>query len=231
MSTRDRKYRGPIEDTSWPEALEANVVEQEPSPRIHGYDVQADLARHYGFVDTFYLALAGELPGDMQRRAFDVTLQFLAPAWIGRAPTHAACVVRLCGADAAGVSSAGTVALAEQARYAVEAHRPLLEWLDGRGGTWPDGFSARGVAERQSVQRLKEALPEAMELSVFDHDPTLLAALIAVLHALGLGCASRIVGVWVCAQLPCLMGEAAYVEPLGFDAYPMDLPSFRYTEE
>src|SRR5262245_48707929 len=81
---------GPVEAYPWPEKLEARVVTPGDAPRLHGYDVEADLCAHYSFVETVLLSLTGELPSEPQAAAFDVALQFLGPLSVAHASTHAA---------------------------------------------------------------------------------------------------------------------------------------------
>jgi hypothetical protein len=75
------KVSGPIEQQKWSEHLEAHVVDDRGPLRVHGYDVESDLARHYRFSDVVYLTLTGELPDDARSRAFEIALCFLLPRW------------------------------------------------------------------------------------------------------------------------------------------------------
>jgi hypothetical protein len=101
------------------------VVTPGSEPRVHGYDVERDLARHYRFSDVTLLALVGRLPSDEQFEAFDAAMSFLAPLPITEAPTHAAVLARICGAQSSGVIGAAAVALAER-REAVGRLRAAL---------------------------------------------------------------------------------------------------------
>ena len=89
-------HRGPLDDVEWPKKLPAHVVTAGPAPRVHGYDVENDLARHYSFSDAIYLSLVGELPNDATSRAFEIALHFLAPVSAAEAPSHAAILARFC---------------------------------------------------------------------------------------------------------------------------------------
>jgi hypothetical protein len=59
----------------------------------------------------------------------------------------------------------------------------------------------------------------------------LTAALIAVLHGVGLTDAPRIEAALALAGLPVTLAEAFAVKPFAFFSYPMDLPAFRYVED
>jgi len=72
------KHPGPLEEASFPEQLSARVVTPGANPRLHGYDVEGDLARHYQPSDLLFLLLIGELPAAPVSRAFSVALMFLA---------------------------------------------------------------------------------------------------------------------------------------------------------
>jgi hypothetical protein len=56
------KHEGPLEDAPFPEKLNARVVTPGANPRVHGYDVEGDLAAHYTSSETMLLCLTGELP-------------------------------------------------------------------------------------------------------------------------------------------------------------------------
>ena len=92
---------GPLDSgASFPARLTARVVTPGERPRVHGYDVEGDLALHYQPTDLLFLLLMGELPTPAVSRAFSVVLMFLAPVSVAHASTHAAVVGRLCGAPA-----------------------------------------------------------------------------------------------------------------------------------
>ena len=96
MSTPE-VWTGPLDAAEWPEKLTARVVTAGARPRLHGYDVEADLARHYSFTEMVLLSLTGNLPTAQEARAFDVALQFAAPVSVQEAPTHATMVsISLC---------------------------------------------------------------------------------------------------------------------------------------
>lgn len=113
----------PFSQNPWPSKLTARVVSPGADPRIHGYAVQDDLARHYRFSDVIYLSLTGELPTDAQSRMFEQVLIRLSPISVGEAPSHAASLARVCDGSNSAVIGTGAMALAEQARFVVSEHR------------------------------------------------------------------------------------------------------------
>ncbi len=232
--TNDTKARraGPIDVELWPSTLSARVVEPGPAPRLHGYDVEADLARHYSFAEITLIALTGAAPERARGRAFEIALAFLAPVPVSEAPGHAAGLARLIGADASGVISGAALGLAERARYLVAEHAELVAWLGAGGGAFPQSASSDATDEIAAVARLRDALAETgLAFPIFEARPTLLAALIGVLHGVGLTDAPRLEAALSFAALPATIAEAFAVKPLAFFTYPMDLPAFRYVEE
>jgi len=119
----------PFSTNEWPSQLTARVVSPGDEPRIHGYAVSSDLARHYRFSDVVYLSLAGELPDEEHSRIFERALVLLSPISIAEAPSHAASLARVCDGSASAVIGTGAIALAEQARFMVERHKGFLEAL------------------------------------------------------------------------------------------------------
>ena len=115
---------GPLETETFPERLSARVVEPGPSPRVHGYDVEADLARYYRASDLTLLSLTGELPSPGASAAFEVACMFLAPISVAEAPVHAAVLARLCAAPSSSIAAVAAIALSQQARALVVEHEP-----------------------------------------------------------------------------------------------------------
>jgi hypothetical protein len=220
---------GVLEGAGWPTALSAHVVTVGRQPQIHGYDVEADLARHYRFTDTVLLALTGELPTESSSLAFDVVLQFLAPATVAEAPTHAAVLARLSAAATAGVVSTGAIVLAQQAHHVLVEHEAFMTWLDRQDHELPDPYRAADRDEAASVQRLREALaPTRIEVRGLGEDLSLESARLAVLHACGLTTAAAMEVALVLARIPCLVAEAMSNTPGSFRDYPVNLPPFHY---
>lgn len=220
----------PVEAGHWPSRLRAAVVTPGPRPRVHGYDVEDDLARHHRFSDVVLLALTGELPDDAVGRAFDVALTFLAPVAVTEAATHAAVLARICAGSASAIAATAAIGLAEQARWTLDRHAGLLAWLEaGAKGALPEGAAARDDDDRTAVARLRSVLG--------DDAPPLLAAdlsreagAIAVLHACGLRTAEQLELALVVSRLPCTFAEALAAKRAGLRSYPMDVPHFAYEE-
>jgi hypothetical protein len=229
--TDPRRYRGPIEERAWPEQLTGHVVTPGPRPRIHGYDVEGDLSLHYGFGETVLLALTGELPSRPVGRAFEVALQFAAPLAVGVGPAHASHLAGLCGADAPGVLAVGAIALGEEATAMVDGHRELLERLERGGGELPPRFATDDPAQQGAVGRLRDALGRTgVTVPLLEASPTRTAALLAVLHACGLGRREQLIAALVLARLPCVFAEGDAVHPGDLGSYPLELPPFVYRD-
>ncbi len=130
--------KGPVEDLKWATRLKANVVTPGSRPRIHGYDVRGELLEHLSLSELMLLTLTGELPGKSAALAFQRAMMFLAPVSVAEAPVHASVLAGLCGSGSSGMTGVAALTLAEQARMAVEEHRPLFEWLkNGAEGVAP----------------------------------------------------------------------------------------------
>lgn len=220
--------RGPVEAFAFPDRLRAHVVEPGPRPRVHGYDVQDDLARRYSFAELVLLSLRGELPDEETGRCFEAALCYSFPASVNEAPGHSALLARLCGATDASVHAVAGLALAEQAAFSVRAHERWLEWLDSPNDPVPPGFEAPTEDEHRAVERLAVQCGGAMPWPSSVR-PTLEAALLAVLYGrCGLRSASSLVTVSIVARLSTVAAEAFSVRPASFREYPMELPRFVY---
>ena len=228
----DRTFTGPFEDTPWPDKLKARVVTPGPRPQIHGYDVEGDLARHYGFAEISLLTLTGELPDTAAANMFETALTFLSSCAIADAPSHAASLARLCGSGPAGVLQTGFIALVEHSRYTLDAHAELFEWLDNPDKPVPRRFTTDDEEERKAIDRLREALgATAGAMRCFDWSLTLTATVLSVLHSCGIRGMERMLTVICTAKLGCMAAEAFAVKPGDFTSYPANLPEFRYVED
>jgi hypothetical protein len=236
MSGKPPGSARPLDRAPWPERLTARVVTPGPRPAIHGYDVEDDLALHYSFAETALLALTGEPPTPEVGRAFEVALQFAAPAPLHEAPTHAAVLARICAATPSAIQGTAAIALAEQARALVAEQRAWIEALSGASGASGAGVAALCAGavpddERASVARLRRALHGVLDVPALAHDVGRTAALVAVFHACGLAKPKQIECALVVARLPVAVAEA-FAAPAGsFRKYPaVDAPPIAYTE-
>ncbi len=220
---------GPLDDENpFPDVIKARVVTVGANPRVRGYDVESDLARHYGTADLTLLALTGELPSDAARRAFEVASLFLAPLPVNEAATHAAVVAKLFGAKSTSVVAVAAIGVAEHARTVLDEHAPLLAALKAKNVELPPEHRARTEDDRAAVERLREVLPRELEVPALSQDPTRTAALIAVLYACGLRRREQLEAVLVHARLPCVLAEALAERATNFANYPTNLPLFSY---
>ncbi|HEY3820045.1 MAG TPA: hypothetical protein VGL81_22925 [Polyangiaceae bacterium] len=207
---------GPLDDVAWPDKITAHVVAPGHRPRVHGYDVEGDLARHYSFTDTVLLALTGELPSEAQSSAFEVAMQFLSPSPVNEAPAHAAVIVRICNVLTSAIVGTAAITLGEQARATVE----------GEQATRPVS-----PEERASVERLRDVLrSRGVLVPTIEYDLGRTAALIATLRFAGLERAEQIEAAIVLARLPAAVSEAFATPTHSYRDYPADLPAVRYME-
>lgn len=231
IQTAETPLVGPLERATLPKQLRARVVTPGARPEVHGYDVEGDLARHYGFVDLLVLSLTGELASSEARRAVEVALMFLAPASVAHASVHSAVLARLCGAPASAVIGVSALGLAEQARFELSASEPLLTWLKRAEGPLPDAFRAKSEDERAMLARLTAALSTpGIELPILQFDPTPQAAILALLYAAGLRRREQLEAALVLARLPSTIAEGLAERPTNFAKYPIDLPRFVYRD-
>jgi hypothetical protein len=220
---------GPIDDGDWPDSLTAHVVEPGDELHVAGYAAESDLAVHYGFSEIVFLLATGELPDRPTARAFDLALSFLAPAMVTEASIHATCLARLCGATSTGTLGVAAVALGEQARFEIERHHDLFEWLERPEGSPPAEFRSDSENECASVARLSDALARVgFSLPVELTGLTRKAALFTLLHSAGLVRPDQMELAWTLARLPVAVAEARAVTPGTLRTYPMNTPSFRY---
>ncbi len=226
------EQRGPVEDNAWPEQLVARVVSPGERPKIAGYDVEADLAQHYRFVEVLMATITGQLPSRLASKLLDVTLVYLAPVSVAEAPSHAACLAQICGSTPSGVFSCGAIGLAEEARHVVETHCECLSWLARPRGHLPARYQAASPQDRHAVERYSEVLAKAgIALPILEQDPSRTAALLGGLFACGARRPEQLQLLWLVARLGAVAGEAFANRPLSFRDYPMQLPPFHYQGE
>lgn len=216
--------RGPLEAVPWPETLDAYAVsDDDETLRLHGYDVEADVAAHYRFSDALYLAIKADLPDDPQSRAFEIALTFALPLSVAAAPIHAAALARICGARPSGVASVASLALGEQTSETVRELLPVL-----RGDAEPPAdVTPRAAA---SVARLRALLTGVLDVPLLDRQPSRELAILAVLWACDLRTEWELVHAMTLARLPSAVAESGPRRPLDFASYPTTTPPIDYTE-
>jgi hypothetical protein len=198
---------------------------------MHGYDVEGDVARHYRFSDVVLLALTGELPSDDQSIAFDTAMTFLAPLSIAEAPTHVAALAHITGSRSSAIVGVSAIALAERARTVVADSAALLAWLATPGSTLDAPFQTESPGERESVQRLREALAaRGVRIAALDASLSREAALVTTLWFAGLTRPDQLEAALVTAALPGVVAEAPFHGVASFREYPMQLPPFQYED-
>ncbi len=222
---------GPIEAQSWPEVLVGHTVTAGARPRLHGYDVEGDLARHYRFSEVMLLALVGELPSEEQAGAFDVAMAFLAPLSVAEGPTHAAVLAQISGARSSGVLAVAAVTLAERARAVLASSAGLLEWLASPGSALDPALTASSDEDREAVERLREALAaRGIRVDALDRPLGRLPAILATLWAAGLTRPEQLEGALVIGALPSVLAETRSHDVASFREYPMQVPPFEYED-
>ena len=220
--------QGPLEASPGADTLTARVVTPGAEPRVRGYDVESDLARHYRPCELLLLSLTGELPTPVHAAAFEVLQMFLAPVSVAHASTHAAVLARLCGARASAIIAVAATALAEQAREEVAEHDTLLGALLV-GEPAPARFEARTEAELEAHRRLNEALAASgLEMPFGGAPLKRMAGVLAALFVCGLTRREQLEAVMVQARLGTTLAEAFAEHKANFNRYTSNLPRFRY---
>jgi hypothetical protein len=232
MSSVTGQSKSPVEDHAWPEKLTARVVTPGSRPRVHGYDVETDLAPHYGFGESVLLALTGVAPDDATGAAFEVAMTFLSPLAVTEAPTHAAVLAHTCAGSTAAVTGTTALALAEHARWIMARNAAFIAWLDAGGsGELPEIARAVDNDDRQSADRLRQTLGERAAGWLPAGDLGRDAALLALLHACGLRKPEQMEVAIVVSRLATSVAEALAGKRGALHEYPMNLPPFLYVED
>lgn len=223
---------GPLDRAPWPEKLTAYTVSPGARPLLCGYDVEADLARHYGPVDLWLLALTGELPEPAQALAAQAALCFLGPQSVAEAPVHAAVVAHLCSVRHSALLAVAASALAEQAQSLVGRHEGLYRWLASGTGEPPPEALAATEEDRLAADRLRTAVQgSGLAVPALAFPLSREAAALAVLAACGAASPEAAATLLVGVRLPLAVAEAQRQAPLKFPEYPADLPHFEYRQE
>src|SRR5205814_95892 len=131
---------GPMDVREWPEQLTGTVVEaRAEEPHVRGYALLSDLACHYGFAETLYASITGDLPDERTGALFRLALLSWTPAPVGDASVHIGVVARVAGSRPSAALGAVCLGLAEEANDLVERHASLIDWhARGCDGAVPD---------------------------------------------------------------------------------------------
>lgn len=227
---------GLLDRVAFPARLTAHVVEPAADPRIHGYAVEADLARNVGLLDVCWLALIGELPTPTEREALTAALILLAPLHVGEAPAHAGVLARVAGAPDEVVPAIAVVALGQRIAAELRGLAALFAWLREPAGPPP---APAVLADPTADQRERHRRLAAASARWFGPDralpvdPVLTreATAYALLHRLGVGDPLRLQAFATWARLPVVLAEAAHAVPGAVTEYASDLPPYRYVED
>ncbi len=218
---------GPVESREWPEELTARAVSTSAGPRLFGYAVETDLAKHYGFADTMLLALIGELPDDAHARAFEIAMTFASAMPVNEAPIHASMLARTCGVRPGGTLAIGLLSLGEVSDAALRAIGTSLDDA-ATDGPLPVELRAADDDERSSVARLRTLVDGILVVPALRRDPSKTVAIVAVMRACGLRTPFQLSAALSIARLPSVLAEAVSTKVGDFKSYPMDVPHFEY---
>lgn len=225
MSTRT----GPFEQGQWPNRLRAAAVDASDRPRLHGYDIESDLARHYGAAELMLLALTQDAPTVHQGKAFEIALVFASTCPINEAPTHGARLARSFGAPVASAVTAGILLAFEASRAVIDEHRELLQWLrDGREGLLPPSVRAKDARDEAAVEQLGRALAGADVPWSPLAGATRMAAILAVMWECGLESDDQLLLALSWARTVSIAAESVAVTRGGLVNFPALLPNFVY---
>jgi hypothetical protein len=221
---------GALDDTPWPEQLTARVIDGGiDDDRMHGYAMLGDVAKHYRFSDTMYLALTGELPDATQSALFELALCAFATPHVGESPMHLAILVRVSGAPLASALATGLIAATDQARAIVSRHESLIVWLDGRSSAVP--AEHRSEPPLAWVARLRDVIANhGLPSDVVHAELAKDAARLALLHAAGLRSSDQMEAAIVAARVGAIAAESIATGPQHLSAYPVKVPPYHYVE-
>lgn len=218
----------PLADMHTVASFPAHVVEPGPTPRLHGYGLHDDLARHYTFAESILLALTGELPERNAGRAFSVAMTFLMDTPITEAATHAArvCVVGKGGIGS--VASVGALGVVAQCQRDAQDFDAVLAAIEV--GRVPRELAAHSYRERLAVARLRTALPWP-ELGLLASDIALLPAILATLIRCGIRSEELATVALIHGRLVSTLAEGFGSGDRSFSGLPAKLPEFFYVSE
>ncbi len=230
METWKPPASGPIDDTPWSTELVARAVNRSSDDdHLHGYAMLGDLARHYRYADTLFLAITGELPDERASVLFDVALMAYGSIAVNEAPCHVGVLSRMCGGTIASAIGAGLVTVADQVRATVEEQSALIAWL--RNPTQVPPPEACETDDAAWIRGLRECLHErgAKPALIREH-MSRAAAVVALLHEAGLATIEQMQAAMIASRLCGLSAEVLATSPKDLKDYPAKLPPFHYVE-
>ena len=208
MSEPDAPPARPVEANSWPQKLDAHIVSPTEEPRVHGYSVRDDLARHYDFGEFLLTALVGIPPTPSWGQAVNMALIVLGGAGVDSAGVHVATLARRCGADDRSTLQTGLLGLLEE--VSAELAHP----------------SASAVTA--SALEFYRSLPDDVQTTLGEPTSPLRPYALRVLAEAGLSSPMQQMVALSIARLPTLAAEAMAVPSGDVRGYPMQLPKFDY---
>lgn len=230
MSTRS----GPFEELDWPDHLTAMVVESTPRPRLHGYDIEQDLARHYTLAESMFIALVGRAPTRGQGRAFEIALMFASACPVNEAPTHTAILARSIGAPVSSALGAGLLVVCEATRAEVTRQADLLHWLEhiderAQPGTPPACAREADDRDAEAVAQIRELLDHVDTQDMIPpHGLSRTAAVLTVMWRCGLRSPDQLIVALCWSKTISVGAEALAAKRGGMINFPARLPNFRY---
>lgn len=220
---------GIFDNFDTPEKLDALVVSISADPAIHGYSVFSDLAVHYTFTEMIYLALTGEIPDQKIGKAFEYVLKFLFPMTAAEAPSNAGILAKVCSGESSAVLSVTAVTLVDMASFWMEKHEKLLSWLEAPHNPFPKEYCNQDRESQSIVRQFSKLIYQTgISSPIFEHNPTLIAALIAILYACDIKKSDQIKAAIVFAKYPCAITEGFATASFSFKKYPIRLPDYKY---
>lgn len=210
-------------------ALTARVVDvYEDRARIHGFDLDADLAPAIGPTGVLLTTWLGEPPNGSQLRTFAVALTMAAPFGAHEGPVHAALVARACGSDETAVLSTALVVLAQRCGADVEAHAPLIAWATNEGRGEAPSCSHEDTCDGAALEQLGQLERSPIVDALRASPPCRTGGALALAARAGLHDRAHLEAFLAMARLPTLVAEVVAAPRGDLSQIPLNLPAFRY---
>lgn len=229
MSRSTQKGEDFLDNAGGATTLSARVVDvYEERARIHGFDLDDDLAPALGPTGALLTTWLGELPNDAQVQIFGTALTIAAPFAAHEGPVHAALVARACGSDETAVLSTAYVVLAQRCGGDVDAHAPVIAWLTNDDDGDAPACAHDDTCDRAALDQVRGLPPSPtvdrlMRVSLCRTGWALALAVHAGLREKG-----HLEAFLAMARLPALVAEAVAAPRGDLAQIPLNLPSYRY---